>query len=188
MTRRLVGVPVGPPDRDQIIIGATPIDHGYPKQYAPDDFRSWAQDVDDAHRLMALDPTGVALARRMDEDPLLDQTYGRMFVDPNDGIKGSLEMVQGQRRVVLDGGRHRAHYQMERGWSVVPVWVRSDDPEELDSFRHACHSAIRQADPALADAYERTSEARIERNNERRVGRERDLRRERSLDRWERER
>ncbi len=77
---------------------------------------------------------------------------------------------------------------MQRGWTVAPVWVTSADERVLDEFRDRCHETIRAHDPSLAEAYDHTSAARVERNEERRMGLERDLHRERSFDRWDRER
>lgn len=188
MSRILIPVPTGPPDRVQLVVGATPVDENYGKPYKPEDFRAWAADVDTIHSLMAADPTGRQLHERLTADPMLKQTHGRIFGDPNDGINGHLTTVDGESRVELQAGQHRAYYQMERGYSYTPVWVRADDDKQLAAFQQSCAGAMRQADPRLADAYDHPTFDRVDRGAEAREGRERDLFRERSFGRGEIER
>ena len=189
MNRVLICVPTGPPDREQLLEGAVPLDAGYPKSFVAADFRSWAQDVDRIHALMASDPTGQRLEQALRVDPSLRHTCSRLFGDPTDGIKGELNSAGGQQRVMLDGGRHRAYYLMERGWASTPVWVRADDAGALEVFRSQCHDSVRQLDQGLAESYERRSQIdRSDQDHLAHSARERELQRERSFDRSEFER
>lgn len=150
----LILIPTGPRG-DQVVTGARPVGPGYPRPYRPEDFRAWAAELDSIHDSLAADPSGGLTRRLLDEDPALRHTYQRLFGDPSDGIKGDLVHEGGDFRVDLSNGRHRAHYQMERGSGYTPVWVRSSDPAALDAFRRSCAASMRQADPRLAEAYER---------------------------------
>src|SRR5436305_5923995 len=109
MVRQLVLVPPSA----RLIRGAQPIGAGYPRDYTPAQMRAWADDLD---RLYRAREQGRAL------DPRAPAVSDKLLKDPDRGIKGAL-LPDGT--VDLRGGRHRAHYMMERGDVPVPVWVEA---------------------------------------------------------------
>src|SRR4051794_26313535 len=145
MPRELILVP---PSR-QLLPDAAPINGAYPRDYTPADMRAWAQDLDHLLRAMEADRTAPPPQRQLERWLATDRAqlppdaqravanYGKLMAEPDRGIKGDLRE---DGSIELTGGRHRAHYIMERGSTPVPVWVSARDQEQLNRFREACRA------------------------------------------------
>jgi hypothetical protein len=154
-TRALVLVPPSLP----LLQGSSAIGSSYPRTYRDADMRAWADDLATLYRVVEEDRSLPPKDRRLERwlatprDLLPDanaravvDVHRQLMGDPASGIKGSL---RSDGRIELDGGRHRAHYILERGDTPVPVWVSASDPVRLEQLRHACHSEIDRRRPAL---------------------------------------
>jgi hypothetical protein len=130
MARRLILID----EPRRVLDGATPIEPGYPRDYSPDEMRSWATDleryyrtpVEDLARWRAAPPESLA-----PEQQRVVAVYDKFFVASERGIKGTLRE---DGKVELRGGRHRAAYLMERGTTPIPVWVTARDERQLDEL------------------------------------------------------
>ena len=155
------------------VAGATPVGPGYPRSCTPQEMRRWSADLDRLYRVVEADRALPAGQRRLDawlatpRDQLTPDARGvvdahRTFIaDPSTGLKGSL---RDDGVVELAGGRHRAHYLMERGTDPLPVWVTSSDAARLEAFRKDCHASVARTRPDLlspdrAEARTRTPDA-----------------------------
>ena len=159
----LVPVPTAPraQAQTQLLSGETAISPGYPRDWTPQDFDAWSADVDHIHGVLASDPSGRTLQSSLDSNPQLNMTHRMLFAERSDGIRGSLTKDNAGREVIiLENGCHRAHYQMERGYGVTPVWVSSTDRAQLSRFSESCHQAVANSTPELSDAYRKMSDAR----------------------------
>jgi hypothetical protein len=146
-----------PPSRG-LLAGSTPIGAGYPRDYTPQQMRAWSDDLARLYRTAEADRARPAGQRRLDvwratpRDQLspdarrVVELHDKLFVSADRGIKGSLRP---DGSVELDGGRHRAHYLLERGTEPVPVWVRSSDPQQVEDFRARCHAEVARSRPEL---------------------------------------
>lgn len=136
MPRALVFVPA----QSGMLVGSTPIGPGYPRSHRPDDMRQWANGLERLYRDIEARGDGSAAGRTAQD------AHRHFLSEPAAGIKGSL---RDDGRVVLDGGRHRAHYLLERGTDPVPVWVSARDSDALARFQGDCHAVVDRYRPDL---------------------------------------
>jgi hypothetical protein len=147
MPRSLVLVPPFP----QLFAGTTPVGPGYPRTYTPQEMRAWAVGAERLDRVMDADRSLPAGQRRLDRwlatprDQLpadaraAVDAFRKLHADPGAGIRGTL---RSDGKVELEGGRHRAHYLVERGASPVPVWVDCPDAARLEHYRRQCDAHV----------------------------------------------
>jgi hypothetical protein len=143
-----------------LLVGATPIRPGYPRQFTPQEMRAWADDLARLYQTVEADralPPGqrrlaVWLGAPRDqltpEAQRVVEVHEKLLSEAGRGISGSL-LDDG--RVGLATGRHRAHYALERGSGPVPVWVSCADDARLQAFRATCHAAVERSRPDLTD-------------------------------------
>ena len=120
----------------------TLIEPGYPRDYTPEQMRTWADDLQRLHRTSAAELDAWRATAPEQLTPEQRRTLAvrnHYFTEPSRGIVGSL-LPDG--RVQIDQGRHRAGYLIERGVDPVPVWVSHADPRVLDAFGSACAREI----------------------------------------------
>jgi hypothetical protein len=158
-----------PPSR-QLFVDAEPIEPGYPRQYTPAEMRAWSDDLARLYRTVEQDRTLPPSQRRLDAwlatppDRLPADARGalaardHLLSEPDRGIKGSL---RADGRVELRGGRHRAHYILERQGDPVPVWVDCPDAQRLEQFRAACETSVARSRPDLRMAERSAEPARV---------------------------
>ncbi len=137
MAGRLILVP---PSRT-LMPDAEPIGPGYPRDYTPEDMRRWADDLAHLYRVAEAD------GRMPADDRRVVETRDKLMTEAHRGIKGSL---RDDGTIDLTGGRHRAHYIIERGTDPVPVWVTARDPAALERFSEDCRTSLQRSRPDLA--------------------------------------
>ena len=144
MPRELILIP----PKQTVFRNAEPIGQGYPRQntYTQQQMREWAQDASEVEQITREDRNLPGGKRRMDlllakpaaqlsaHERRLLQAHDHLYSSRGDAIRGDL-LADG--RVDLEGGKHRAHYLLERG-TPVPVWVSARDQAQLDRFRSLC--------------------------------------------------
>ena len=147
-----------PPSR-ALLPDAEPIGAGYPRDYTPDEMRRWADDLDQLYKVAEEDRSLPPGERRLDRWAAADRSqlpddarrvmdaHDKFLADSGPGIKGALRE---DGTVELYGGKHRAHYIMERGGEPVPVWVSSRDPAALERFEEGSRVALESSRPELA--------------------------------------
>jgi hypothetical protein len=141
------------------VSGTTPIQPGYTKQHSPVEMRTWAADLETLYRTIEGDrslPPGQTRIERVRATPrehlsphaqrLKDLDRHLFGTDATERIEGTLG---DDGRVEVDGGRHRAHYILERGGTPVPVWVTHPDAQALRTYRDACHAEVARRRPEL---------------------------------------
>jgi len=146
-----------PPSR-ALFHGALPVGPGYPRPYSDAEMRAWSDDLGRLYRTIERDRGRQPGQRRLDallaaprdrlgrEERGVVDAHRQLLAAADQGIKGDLRT---DGRVELSGGRHRAHYVLERQSDPVPVWVSCRESGTLERFRSACQRAVERSRPDL---------------------------------------